>query len=168
MNQGIRFAFVGRVMLGCALFLAVSSFAKPIEYQYVRVPIKTLTPQWVERTQFIRDHKWDDEFAFGYIPLSHMERISRAAKRELVMLDAKLWATQDHDAKTLLPLPVTAPTVAWAEDFHTYETLTAALKALAQKYPALATLESAGKSVEGRELWYLRLTAFPRHSWRKP
>jgi carboxypeptidase D len=42
--------------------------------------------------------------------------------------------------------------------YHTYATLTQDLQNLASQYPQLAKLESIGKSVQGRELWALKIS----------
>ena len=42
--------------------------------------------------------------------------------------------------------------------YYTYEVLTRILHELVEAYPHLATLESIGKSYEGRELWLVTLT----------
>ncbi len=44
------------------------------------------------------------------------------------------------------------------DHFYTYEEMTALLKDAAEKFPQLAELSSAGKSLEGREIWVLTIT----------
>ncbi len=44
------------------------------------------------------------------------------------------------------------------EDYHTYESLTAELQQIAQDYPDIAQLFSIGQSVEGRELWVMKIS----------
>ena len=41
--------------------------------------------------------------------------------------------------------------------YHDYEAMTAHLKALAAAFPKLATLESLGKTFQGRDIWPMRL-----------
>ncbi len=43
-------------------------------------------------------------------------------------------------------------------DYHTYEELTIELQAIAAAHPTLCRLESAGQSVQGRELWWLNIS----------
>ncbi|KAK0140048.1 Carboxypeptidase D [Merluccius polli] len=43
-------------------------------------------------------------------------------------------------------------------EYYNYANLTARLRSLARKYPRIANLSSVGRSVEGRELWVLRIT----------
>ncbi len=49
------------------------------------------------------------------------------------------------------------PASVW-EVYHDHERLTAALEELSQLYPNLITYESAGKSVQGREIWLATIT----------
>jgi carboxypeptidase D len=48
-----------------------------------------------------------------------------------------------------------------AAAYHTYATLTSALQQVVQDHPSIARLESAGKSVQGRELWILKVSKNP-------
>lgn len=45
--------------------------------------------------------------------------------------------------------------------YYNYQDLTGRLQSLAQKHPHIAKLSSIGQSVEGRELWAVRVTAEP-------
>jgi carboxypeptidase D len=45
--------------------------------------------------------------------------------------------------------------------YHTYETLTSELQQIAAAHPAIARLSSLGKSVQGRDLWMMRITKNP-------
>lgn len=45
--------------------------------------------------------------------------------------------------------------------YYNYVELTRCLKSLARGYPHVATLSSIGRSVEGRELWVMRITKEP-------
>ncbi|HPA06387.1 MAG TPA: M14 family zinc carboxypeptidase [Candidatus Hydrogenedentes bacterium] len=47
------------------------------------------------------------------------------------------------------------------DEYHGYASVTALLEAYAQAYPAIARLESAGQSVQGRELWVLYISDNP-------
>jgi len=44
------------------------------------------------------------------------------------------------------------------EDYHTYATLTAELQQIAAAHPDICTLFSIGQSVEGRELWMMKIS----------
>ncbi|KAM9734172.1 carboxypeptidase D [Menidia menidia] len=53
------------------------------------------------------------------------------------------------------------PTAETYNKYYNYVELTSLLQSLAQKYPRIANLTSIGRSVEGRELWAMRITADP-------
>lgn len=53
--------------------------------------------------------------------------------------------------------------------YYNYNELTKRLQSLAQKYPHIASLSTVGQSVEGRQLWVMRITRDPdRKSLGKP
>ncbi len=52
--------------------------------------------------------------------------------------------------------PASVPTT-----YHTYETLTSELQQIAANYPAITRLYSLGPSVQGRELWMMKITKNP-------
>lgn len=53
--------------------------------------------------------------------------------------------------------------------YYNYNELTKRLQSLAQKYPHIANLSTVGQSVEGRQLWVMRITRDPdRKSLGKP
>uniref|UniRef100_A0A8C9YR82 Carboxypeptidase D n=1 Tax=Sander lucioperca TaxID=283035 RepID=A0A8C9YR82_SANLU len=52
-------------------------------------------------------------------------------------------------------------TVETYNKYYNYVDLTGRLKSLAEKYPRVANLSSIGQSVEGRELWVMRITKDP-------
>lgn len=127
---------------------------------YVRVPASVLTPEFVKTTGFNRDHVRDEDFAFGYIGRSALAALPESLAGEAIELDSAAWARQRHDPKTLAPVsdPDEKSATAFdaripAEPYHDYAALTAELERLAADYPALVTLSSAGRSVQGRDLW---------------
>ena len=52
--------------------------------------------------------------------------------------------------------------------YHTYETAQQELKDLASRYPALASVQSIGKSIEGRDVGVLKITGSDSAAWGKP
>ncbi|XP_044058334.1 carboxypeptidase D [Siniperca chuatsi] len=56
----------------------------------------------------------------------------------------------------------TEETVETYNKYYNYVDLTGLLQSLAQKYPHIANLSSIGQSVEGRELWVMRITNEPK------
>ncbi|XP_059186882.1 carboxypeptidase D [Centropristis striata] len=57
--------------------------------------------------------------------------------------------------------PSTEETVETYDKYYNYVELTGRLQSLAQKYPHIANLSSIGESVDGRELWVMRITKDP-------
>lgn len=57
--------------------------------------------------------------------------------------------------------PTAEETVETYDKYYNYVDLTGRLQSLAQKYPHIANLSSIGQSVEGRELWVMRITKDP-------
>ncbi|XP_039986082.1 carboxypeptidase D [Xiphias gladius] len=57
--------------------------------------------------------------------------------------------------------PTTEETVETYNRYYNYVSLTGRLQSLAGKYPHIANLSSIGQSVEGRELWVMRITKDP-------
>lgn len=55
----------------------------------------------------------------------------------------------------------TEETVETYSKYYNYVDMTRRLQSLAQKYPHIANLSSIGQSVEGRELWVMRITKDP-------
>lgn len=55
----------------------------------------------------------------------------------------------------------TEETVETYDKYYNYVDLTGRLQSLAQKHPHIANLSSIGQSVEGRELWVMRITKEP-------
>lgn len=57
--------------------------------------------------------------------------------------------------------PSTETTAETYSKYYDYAELTRRLQSLAQTYPHIAELSSVGQSVEGRELWVMRITEHP-------
>lgn len=68
------------------------------------------------------------------------------------------------DARLHRPRRLSSSTTETTETYnkyYNYVELTALLQSLAEKYPHIANLSSIGQSVEGRELWVMRITKDP-------
>ena len=61
---------------------------------------------------------------------------------------------------TVLPA-LEAPAAELDAAYHTYSTLTAELQSVAAAYPGIARLYTLGRSVQGRELWMMKITDQP-------
>uniref|UniRef100_A0A672ZDF1 Peptidase M14 domain-containing protein n=1 Tax=Sphaeramia orbicularis TaxID=375764 RepID=A0A672ZDF1_9TELE len=64
-------------------------------------------------------------------------------------------------AKSQQTVGSAAETAETYSKYYNYVALTGLLESLAQKYPHIANLSSIGQSVEGRELWVMRITKDP-------
>lgn len=134
---------------------------------YVRIPQSELTREFVQSSGFNRDHKRDDTFAFGYIERGALNRLSNKAVQQIVELDAEAWAQGNYDSKTLALMP-DSPAAEIFEEYHNYDAMTAELQQLADTFPHLVTLESAGQSVQGRELWLVKISDNPEQDEAEP
>ncbi len=154
-------SFVMRLLLGILICASSATFAKnaKVEHDYIRIPLSEVTPNFVSKYGFIRDHVIDDQYAFGYVTKQDFKRIPSVVLKNLTLVDAMKWAHNDMDPKTLQVRPAHATTFGTPEPYHTYETLTSELKTLGTQFQSIVTVASAGKTVEGRDLWYLRVTS---------
>lgn len=139
----MRLAFVLLLLASCSQPLA----SKRV---FVRLPISSLTADFVHDSGFIRDEKVDDTFAFGYL---QKDKVPADAQ----ILDEITRKRHNWDAKTLELLP-DPPAAKSYEDYHNYTALTAELNSLAAAHPRDVVVESAGKSVKGKELWFVRIS----------
>lgn len=130
------------------------------QWTLVRVPLTELTPQFMQETGFNRDHKKDPNFAFGYIETKRFDRLNGSLRTNLAPIEARAWSQGRVNPRSLevIDQVMDDPIGAQAEGYHTFESLTQELQSIAQRYPNLVKLESAGKSVQGRDLWYVRLS----------
>jgi carboxypeptidase D len=133
----------------------------PRDIAYVRVPRAALTREVVAATQFNRDHKRDDLYAFGYVPRALLPSLERAARGDLIELDARALAHAEYG-------PVSVARDRAAEDYHNYDALTSELQALAAAHPQHALVDSAGKSVQGRDLWVIKISKNAATEEHKP
>ncbi|XP_027855156.1 carboxypeptidase D [Xiphophorus couchianus] len=83
--------------------------------------------------------------------------------KQLVLLSAlfRLVVSQGDDQKQSRRSTGASETIETYNQFYNYVDLTRRLQALAQSYPHIASLSSIGRSVEGRELWVMRITVDP-------
>ncbi|XP_038139891.1 carboxypeptidase D [Cyprinodon tularosa] len=88
--------------------------------------------------------------------------IPKPLKQLLVLFALFLLAVSRGEGKTQLPRSVAASeTVETYDKYYNYANLTKLLQSLAQNYSHIANLSSIGRSVEGRELWVMRITVEP-------
>lgn len=150
-----------RIVVLAALFMQTScggrSDEKAQERAYVRLPRAVVTPEFIMQHDFIPDHRRDDVFVFGYLAHEELERVRVKDREQMVELDPQ-WSRADFDAKTLQTLTPIRPFEEMLEGYHNYAQLTEELQNMVATYPDLVTLETAGKSVNGRELWYVKIS----------
>jgi len=103
----------------------------------VRIPTGSLSEQALATINFNPDHQRDAQFMYGFVEEARLNQLT-AAQRDL-----------------LDPQPEAPITPDMYEGYHNYQALTAELQRLADEYPNLIRLETAGQSVQGRELWYV-------------
>jgi hypothetical protein len=124
-------------------------------WQYVRIPRNMTSAKELKEIGFEMDHKHDDRFVFGYLRKTSLDNLTDL---RFDLIDPII-AVQDFDAETLEPKLDAATNF---EDlkigYHNYTALTAELNRIASAYPDIIQLQSAGKSVEQRELWYVKIS----------
>ncbi|KAJ4935130.1 hypothetical protein JOQ06_016666 [Pogonophryne albipinna] len=91
------------------------------------------------------------------------ERLLRRPKLRVSLLLAFLLSlvVSPGDTRTRSVNPSTEETVETYNKYYNYVDLTMRLQSLVEKYPHLANLSSVGESVDGRELWVMRITKDP-------
>ena len=137
------------------------------ELLYVRVPSAMLSYDWVQKTDFNRDHGKDPIYALGWMTKRQLDSLSHEDKASITVLDEQSVSRGYLNPFTLeknISLVEETP----KEDYHNYIALTKELQNLSNTYSSLAQLESLGKSDEGRDLWMIRLSANIASQDKKP
>ncbi len=106
---------------------------------------------------FINDHFKHDFYAVGYLSQSDYDTLPIDIKNNLQILDSITWAKGLYDVETL----AVSAEEKGLDEYHNYQALTLALQTLARENPSVVSLQSAGRSVQGRELWYVILSNSP-------
>ena len=125
---------------------------------YVRVPVAMLSPAWVQTHQFNRDHATRNSYALGWLPAGEMANLSSSERSALNVLDAYKVARGSYNPFTLEDIPADKEAATPSEDYHNYAAMTQELQNLAGRYSNIAQLESIGKSVQGRDLWLMKIS----------
>lgn len=121
-------------------------------YYYVKLKRKDLNQRLVEETKLIVDHRYDKEFVFGYVGKRHYDQLVSRLRSRPEILNPH-YASASFDTKTLR-----LESLPEKNGYHDYQALTSKLRELQQSFPDLAALHTAGQSVQGRELWYMKLS----------
>lgn len=149
-------ASCGKQMLPQSDTYATENIADSIAY--VRVPQVLLTPEFINATKFNRDHYRDDQFAFGYLQRAQLATFSDSIREQIVEANAEAMAQGRLDKDTLEEQAPESARFDAVNGYHNYIAMTAELQRLAADHPEIMQLESAGKSVQGRELWLMKVS----------
>lgn len=128
--------------------------------QLVGIPYSVFVQEQSALRGFYPDHGRTPHYAIGYLNEDAMDELPDRLKKAIVTLNEKLWARGAYDRDSLELLNADA-TQDMEAGYHNYQALTAAMKTFADTHPELVRLETAGKSVQGRELWYVVLSDNP-------
>jgi len=145
-------------------FMDASDFRESERPAYIRISREIATPEFVRETGFEQDHARGETHAFGWIKSSAfsksiLESDSSRIRDGIQVLDETAMQGSAFDPDTMVEIQQEAahsPGNKTFEGYHDYQELTAELEALAAANPQLAQLENAGKSVSGRNLWYMK------------
>jgi hypothetical protein len=149
---------VGSLTVGLMMTACGSSDSKSMlsesesatTYDYIRIPNADFDNLQWKVAGFNRDHKHSENYVFGYIPQDSIDLPS-----SFDIIDP-LTAITGFDEHTLAPLhPEMLDSKSIGAGYHNYTQLTTMLQDLAQRFPNHISLKTAGKSVDGRELWYV-------------
>jgi hypothetical protein len=138
----------------------LSQTTPSLQRVYVRLPRALISPNFVKYTGFIRDSKYDNYYGFGYLPKNYYEKLPDAYRRNTTIVDTAT-SLSDFDPKTLVMREMRYKAnslYALKEGYHDYDALTNEVKTVTQKYSQIAQLSSAGRSVQGRELWMVKIS----------
>jgi len=127
------------ITLALSSLISLSAFAQKIEEQvFVRGFDKETVKLIETNPELIIDHAALDGFEL-YGPVGMKKWLDE------VGIDFKVMKEDHHKSDD-------------AADYPTYQEITNSLKAIVAKYPKIAKLISVGKSVEGRELWMVKIS----------
>lgn len=137
---------------------------------YVRISRDLMTQEFIERTGFEQDHARGETHAFGWIKGDAFTKVIAEnqdwqIRSGVQLLNEKAMKSVAINPDTMARMPnIQAPhpeskfgfNEGSKNGYHDYEQLTAELEALAAATPQLAQMETAGTSVSGRNLWYMK------------
>jgi hypothetical protein len=109
----------------------------------------------------IQDHFSHPLYWVGYVEEKNLKAVPQIER-----LEERQWALGAYDRKTLELKRVNA-SEAYA-GYHNYTALTEELQKAVAAHPNLVRLASAGKSVQGRELWYVVVSDNVNQSENEP
>ncbi|MCX6106962.1 MAG: DUF2817 domain-containing protein [Proteobacteria bacterium] len=142
------------------------SYGEPTE-AYVRLPSSLVTDKFVDASGFIQDHIHSEHYAFGYLKKAVLDKLPQTQQQLINELNIYEWAHFPHDLNTLRRLPDTDASGDY-EEFHDFASMTTELEQTEARFPEITHLEPAGLSVEGRELWLMKISANAQRNDQRP
>ena len=148
-------------ILACSFELLASS-VKPLGKNFIRIDKEKLRDVTLVDLEFTQDHRLDKRYVFGYMSDRILQELKESSPAAVTILDPKL-DSLGFDYETL---EISEKYIGshLAEQYHDYDKLSQSLKAIAQANPNLIKLKTAGKSVAGRELWYVEMSNYAEGS----
>jgi hypothetical protein len=137
------------IFLVTVLF-SISLHASDVE-TLVRMP-KSFIGKEVKN--FINDHFRHDFYSVGYVSNKDLLALPPSVRSHIQVLDSEKWARGQYDVETLAVKALEKD----VGEYLNYTALTQWLQNLQSQNPDIVSLRSAGKSVQGRELWYVVLS----------
>jgi hypothetical protein len=128
------------------------------EDQYLAISKKVLPSLIAQGFKLNHDHRNHPDYTFGYSTKNALASLKKSHPAAI--------KTYSHIESLGAIDPVTLKSSFEGiddlnlikEGYHDYQALTAALKSVEQSHPNLATIESIGESVAGRQLWMAKMT----------
>lgn len=122
----------------------------------VRIPHSTLRTFHKRGIQFSPDHFHHKTAHVGYVASDQLRSLSKSIRGQIQILDEKQWAAGGYNPITFELHPKDLTT--HYEGYHDHEALTLELAQLKLAHSSIMKLESAGKSGQGRDLWYVKIS----------
>ncbi len=131
--------------------------------ELIAIP-KKYEKKLIQSGNYFPDHYSSENSSVGYV--DNFEALPERIQKNSIILNAQRWAVGGYDRDTFAPLEINLKST--FDGYHDYTQLTAYLKDVATQHPDFVRLETAGKSVQGRELWYVVLTKGAKEDLSKP
>jgi hypothetical protein len=126
---------------------------------YVRIPKAMISKEFANKNDFNRDHGNHGTYAAGWLPRQNLLSLSSEEKLAITVIDESKVARGELNPFTLEETNLSSFLSESGEPYHNYAALTQELKTLQSQHSDISELESVGKSVEGRELWMMRMSS---------
>lgn len=122
--------------------------------ELVKIPASLEGELRLSGVSFTPDHFSHPDVRVGYLEDGDLAKLPAKLRARVERLDEIGWATGEYDPRTFHRTRRYSGRPFYA-GYHDYTQLTDELERLSAAYPKLVRLVSAGKSVQGRELWYV-------------